>query len=281
LQDFMADFSADDEFRKLLCRRDDEVDLSRAALELARDAQPGLEFEPTLTWIKARCGELSGPLARAASDQDLLQTLSGCLAGQHGLTGSDDCFAQPESSFLNRVIERKTGLPIALSVLYIAVADAAGVALAGVAAPVRFLLRYETLDEPLFLDPFAGGAVLTVEQCLERVHDTSGLTGEPALAALEPVGPRTIITRMLNNLKSLYAREENWRACWKVQHRLLALQPAVFHERRDWALVSLRTGKAGAAIDMIESCLPTCPPDERETLERHLGEAKRQLAQWN
>jgi regulator of sirC expression with transglutaminase-like and TPR domain len=281
LLDFQADFAEDGEFLKLLCRRDEEVNLARGALELARDAEQGLDFAATLEWIEARSRELSGPLARAATDEETLLALAECLSGRHGLAGNAECFDDPESSFLNRVIERKTGLPISLSVLYMAVAEGAGVTLRGVGAPVRFLTRYETLDAPLFVDAFAAGVVLSVEQCLERVRETSGLTGDVARAALEPVGPRAIIMRMLNNLKSLYARQENWRACWKVQHRLLALQPAVFHERRDWALISLRSGRTGRAIDMLENCLPTCPEDERELLERQLGEAKNQLAQWN
>lgn len=278
--DFIADFSADTEFRKLLTRRED-VHLATAALELARDADPELDFGPTLKWIDARAGELSGPLARARSDDEVLEALAACLAGRHGLAGNAECYEFPESSFLNCVIERKCGLPIALSVIYMAVAERAGISLAGVGAPAHFMTRYETLVEPLFVDAFAGGKILTLAQCLDRVQDAAGISTEQALASLEPVGPRTIITRMLNNLKALYARQEDWRACWKVQHRLLALQPAVFHERRDWALVSIRSGRAGPAVDLLEDCLKSCPAEERKVLEQHLAEARKALAQWN
>jgi regulator of sirC expression with transglutaminase-like and TPR domain len=203
------------------------------------------------------------------------------LAGTHRLVGNEECFPFPESSFLNRVIERRAGLPISLSVLYMAVADRAGITLEGVGAPRRFLTRYETPVEPLFVDPFAGGEVLTLAQCLKRVREVSGVVGDDALAALKPVGPRLIIIRMLNNLKSLYACQENWAACWKVQHRLFALQPALFAERRDWALVSLRVGRTGPAIDMLVECLATCPKEDRANLETHIAEAKKQLARWN
>ncbi|MSR57362.1 MAG: tetratricopeptide repeat protein [Planctomycetaceae bacterium] len=281
MHDFLAEFAADAQFLKLLTRRDDEVDLTVAALELARDAEPDLDFTPTLKWIADRGGELSGPLAHAASDTELLEGLGECLRGGHGLVGNAECYEQAESSFLNRVIERKTGLPIALSVLYMAVAGRAGLDLEGVGAPIHFLTRYETLDDPLFLDAFAGGQVLSLEQCLNRVQETSGLSADEALAALAPVGTRTIITRMLNNLKALYARQEDWPACWRVQQRLLALHPGAFHERRDWALLAVRTGRSSPAIDMLESCLATCPADERATLESQLAEARKSLARWN
>jgi regulator of sirC expression with transglutaminase-like and TPR domain len=240
-----------------------------------------LDFAPTLSWIDARAGELGGPIARARSDEEVLHALAECLSETHGLVGSAECYEHPESSYINQVIERKTGLPIALSVLYMAVAERAGIALLGVGAPVHFLTRYETVDAPLFVDAFAGGTVLSLAECITRVEDSSELSGRKAIAALDPVGPRAIIMRMLNNLKALHAKQENWRACWKVQHRLLALQPAALHERRDWALVSLRSGRAGQAIDMLENCLATAPADERETLEQHLDEARKQMAQWN
>src|SRR5262245_8347144 len=119
--DFLEDFAADTEFCKLLGRQEDNVELTRAALELARDAYPRLEFEPVLRWIADRAGELSGPVARAASDEALLGELAACLAGRHGIAGSREIFEHADGSFLNRVIEQKTGIPISLSVLYMAV----------------------------------------------------------------------------------------------------------------------------------------------------------------
>lgn len=281
MHDFLAEFATDSEFIKFLTRRDDEVDLTVAALELARDAQPRLDFGPTLQWIVDRGNELSGPVARAGSDTALLEAIAQCLGGRQGIAGRPECYDEAASSFLNEVIERKTGLPIALSVLYMAVAGKAGVELSGVGAPIHFLTRYETLDEPLFVDAYAGGQVLTLGQCLVRVQESSGLSPSDALAALAPVGPRTIVTRMLNNLKALYGKHEDWAACWKVQQRLLALHPAAFHERRDWALLATRTGRSGAAIEMLERCLSGCPAPERAALERHLAEARKGLARWN
>ncbi|MFN0056741.1 MAG: SirB1 family protein [Planctomycetales bacterium] len=280
MHDFLADFSADTEFLKLLTRHD-QVDLPTAALELARDAYPGLDFQPTLRWIEERGGELRGPLARVTSDEAMLHVLGESLGERQGLVGRAECYDLPDSSYLHRVIELKTGLPIALSVLYMAVAERAGVSLLGVGAPIHFLTRYDTLDEPLFVDAYAGGQVLTFRQCLDRVQESSGLSEAEARAALEPVSHRTIILRMLNNLKALFARQTDWRACWQVQHRLLALRPGNYHERRDWALVSLQVGKAGSAMTMLESCLATCPDEERESLEEKLGEAKKMMAQWN
>jgi regulator of sirC expression with transglutaminase-like and TPR domain len=279
--DFLEDFAADAEFRKLLGRQDDQVDLTTAALELARDAYPELVFEPVIRWIDERAGELRGPVARAASDEALLGELAECLAGRQGIVGSREIFEHADGSFLHRVIERKTGIPISLSVLYMAVAQRTGIPLKGVAAPGHFLTCYETFDTPLFVDAFAGGKIRTIDETVVWLEENQGLSRENARAALEPVGPRPIIIRMLNNLKTLYAKQREWRGCWKVQHRLLALQPAAYNERRDWAVIAVKADRSGQAIEMLDRCLETCPPEEREFLQKQRQEAHGKLAQWN
>lgn len=279
--DFLQDFAADTEFTRLLGRQDDQVDLTTAALELARDAYPSLDFQPVYNWIGRCAGELQAPLAGAATDEHILEALAECLAGRHGITGSPEIFESADGSFLNKVIEQKTGIPISLSVLYMAVADQAGISLKGVGAPGHFLTRYETLDAPLFVDAFAGGRVLTFDECAERLEETQGVERKRARRALEAVGPRLIIIRMLNNLKTLYAKQEDWQPCWRVQHRLLALQPADYGERRDWAVISLRAGRETGALEMLEACLKTCPAEEREFLERQIAAARGKRARWN
>jgi regulator of sirC expression with transglutaminase-like and TPR domain len=279
--DFLADFSADAEFRRLLGRRDDAVNLSTLALEVARDAYPELDFAPVFRWIDDRAGELSGPVARAGSDEALLGELSACLAGRHGIVGSPEAYEQADGSFLNCVIQRKTGIPISLSVLYMGVAERTGISLRGVSAPGHFLACYETIDKPLFLDAYHAGKILSYGEAVEWLKESQGVAPDNARQALEPVGARPIIIRMLNNLKTLYAKQGDWRACWKVQHRLLALTPAAYNERRDWAVISLKAGHSARAIEMLESCLATCPSDEREFLERQRQEAHGKLAQWN
>src|SRR5262245_40563443 len=130
--DFLKDFAADAEFTRLLGRRDDEVDLTAAALELARDVYPQLDFQPVFRWIERCAAELQAPLAGAAADEQILEILADCLAGKHGITGSAEIYESPDGSFLNKVIEQKTGIPISLSVLYMAVAEQAGISLKGV-----------------------------------------------------------------------------------------------------------------------------------------------------
>jgi regulator of sirC expression with transglutaminase-like and TPR domain len=273
-------YACDAEFIKLFTRRAD-VDLTLVALELARDAQPGLDFRPTLEWLDARGRELAGAVARSRSDADAVRLLIECLAERHGIYGDDACYERADSSFLNRVIETGRGLPITLSILYIAVAERVGIDLRGVSTPRHFLTRYESVDGTIFIDPFSRGRILSQRACVKWISEISGLAKADVRSSLKPAPSRTIVMRMLNNLKALYVKQENWPAAWMVQHRLTALAPSSYQERRDLALISIRANRPGHAIDLLRSCLRTCPNGEKPALENHLREANSQLCRWN
>lgn len=274
------DYNCDSEFLKLLTRRGD-IDLTTVSLELARDAYPDLDFRPTWDWIEARAAELAGPVARAPSEDGALRELAECLAEQHGIYGNQEAYDRAESSYLHRVIETGRGIPISLSVLYMAVAQKVGIDLQGVCAPLHFLTRSESVRGPLFLDAFSHGRLLTPRECRDWLCRISRLPRRTVNSSLQAAGPRSIVIRMLNNLKAIYARQENWQAAWSVQHRLTALQPTSYEDRRDLAVISLHADQPGQAVDLLATCLRNCPCDERDMLEHHLQKAKGRLARWN
>ncbi len=275
-----ANFASDCEFTKLLGRSDD-VDLTTAALELARDAYPDLDFALTLEWINARSAELSAAVATARSGRAVLAALVDCLAEKQGIHGDKTAYESADSSYLNRVIETKLGIPISLSVVYMAVARSLGVELEGVAAPMHFLTRYDSPDGPLILDAFGGGRIMTTLECIEWLEGITGLPVGQIRLGLKPVGPRPIIIRMLNNLKVVHAKREDWQAALRVQQRLMALQPSAYQERRDLALIALKADHPGQAITLFKSCLKSCPDDESKMLQQHIENAKEMLARWN
>lgn len=273
-------FRTDAEFRRLLTR-DSEIELPRVALEIARDAYPDLDIEPTLTWIEERGRELLPRMARAGGDEELLALLGDLIGGEYRISGSRGAYDSPDGSFPHRAIETGTGIPICLSVLYIGVARAAGIDLAGVCAPGHFLVRYETLDEPLFVDAFARGRVLKLGAVMTRLAAQTNISREELLPHLEPASARSIVSRMLNNLKALYASRDEWVAAWPVQQRLCALTPQAFSERRDLGFIALKSGRAGEAITILERLLKTAPKDERGVIEATLRAATREMAKWN
>jgi regulator of sirC expression with transglutaminase-like and TPR domain len=274
------EFSQDSEFCKLLARKQD-VDLTRVALELARDAQPNLNFEHTLMWIEKRAAELRSHIVRVRSDREMLRELVRCLAGTHGLHGDKMAFQRAECSYINRVIETGVGIPISLSVVYVAVAQAAGLELTGVAAPMHFLTRFDTVQGPLFVDAFYEGQVLSYDDCLEWIESMSGLTSDEIERTLEPARPRDVVIRMLNNLKALHVSHEEWEPAWKVQRRLYALHVQAYEHRRDLALIAIKTNRPGVAIDLLQICLKDCPPKDRPVISSNLDLAEHNLSKWN
>ena len=278
--DINTDFSGDPEFCKFLSRRDD-VDLTRAALELVRDAQPHLDFDHTIQWILKRAEEVRSHIVRTRDDRRMLQELVRCLNGTHGLHGDKQAYQRAECSYINRVIETGVGIPISLSVVYVAVGQAAGIDLVGVASPMHFLTRLETVQGPLFVDAFHSGQILNYDECLEWLETLSGLSGEDLERSLEEASPREIIVRMLNNLKALHVTQESWEQAWFVQRRLLVLHSRSVDHRRDLAILSLKTNRPGVAIDLLETCLKDCSPKDRPLLESQLQVAEHQLSRWN
>jgi regulator of sirC expression with transglutaminase-like and TPR domain len=274
------DFSRDTQFLKLLQRRTD-IDLTEAALELARDAHPGLDFDTVRFWVSARADEIRPLTVRASSERESLELLSQVIADDYGIAGSAEAYRSAGGSFLNEVIEQRQGIPISLSVLYMAVADQLGIDLSGVAAPMHFLTRVESTEGPLFLDPFAGRRILDQDETVEWLCGISQLPASQVERSLQPVEPRLIIQRMLTNLKVLYAGADDWHAAWSVQNRLLALNPSEYTERRDLALVALKSSRPGIAVRLLKSLLNSCPDEDEELLRAQLEEAGRQVSQWN
>lgn len=273
-------FVSDTEFVKLMTRSND-VDLTVAALELSRDAYPELDFQETFTWFDERVRELTGPISRAKTDRDAITELGRYLSVELGIHGEVECYDRPESSYLNRVITTGRGIPIALSVLYMELGKRLGFEFKGISSPAHFLLRFESAEGSFFIDPFCGGRILTPADCRKWLEEVTGFPRTTIQSALKPVGPRKIIIRMLNNLKKVHCEQENWSAAWKVQHRLTALEPTSFWQRKDLAFLSLKANQPGQAIDLLQSCLRSCPKEDKEHLEILLDQAQGRLALWN
>ena len=118
-------FEHDQQFMRLV-RRETDVDLVTAALEIARDGQTDLLFEPTRVCLQRAVARLTHPVTQAGSDVEELKLLVRYMTEELNLRGDDDCFAEPDASYLNRVLETGRGIPISLSLIYLNVANELG-----------------------------------------------------------------------------------------------------------------------------------------------------------
>jgi regulator of sirC expression with transglutaminase-like and TPR domain len=226
------------------------IPLAEAALAVAAEEYPGLDVTAYLRAVDALAARAEArllPPPRPAAA--VLSAVKTVLFEEEGFRGNQEAYYDPRNSFLNEVLDRKLGIPITLSILYIEVAGRCGLSLQGVGFPGHFLVKCPASASTgdLFIDPFNGGDVLGPDECLARFRGAlHGREFDPRF--LEGVGPSQILTRMLHNLKKIYVESgDDMRALWVID-RLLLLQPSNLEERRDRGLVAARLGGTASAV---------------------------------
>ena len=201
-------FEHDQQFMRLV-RRETDVDLVIAALEIARDGQTDLMFEPTRVRLQRSVARLTHPVTQAGSDVEELKLLIRHMTEELNLRGDDDCFSEPDASYLNRVLETGRGIPISLSLIYLNVANELGIPLEPIAAPSHFLTRLQTDTGNLYVDAFDNGRIMDEPECIEWLHGITELPVAEIRRSFKPVDERTIMIRMLNNLESIVRQSGN------------------------------------------------------------------------
>jgi regulator of sirC expression with transglutaminase-like and TPR domain len=247
----------------------EDIPLDRAALAIAEEEYPGLGAETYLGAIDDLAARARARLGERRGAADSLRALRDTLFQEAGFRGNDSHYNDPRNSFLNEVLDRRLGIPISLSVLFLSVARRVGLDVQGVRFPGHFLVKHVSGGRELFIDPYRGGEILTAEECAERYRAmTQGkATFEPRF--LSAATPRQILARMLHNLKRIYGETgDDVRTLWVID-RLLLLFPGDPEERRDRGLVSARLGGTGAALQDLRAYLDAAPQaaDAREVRE--------------
>lgn len=199
-------------FEQLLKQPDNQISLAEAALLIARVEYPDLDVNNYLDRIGALAAEIKHRLPSNANAGDILNQLNQVLFIEKGFEGNSDHYYDPKNSFLNDVIDRKLGIPISLSILYMELGKALGLELAGVSFPGHFLVKLEIDDGAIVLDPYFGGISLSEEDLEERLQDFYGeeLKQQHFYGLLATSSNRDIILRMLRNLRNLYMEEKAW-----------------------------------------------------------------------
>lgn len=225
------------EFRDYARSSDDELDLLTGALLIARDAHPGLDFGQQ----RARLDELAQPL-RQRGLSNLPPTVQARLLSDYlyvvcGFHGANSDYYEPRNSFLNEVLDRKTGIPITLAVVYIEVARRVGVQALGVGFPGHFLVRLaerpgdpsRERNEPVIIDPFHNGRLLD-EEALSRLLRRANVRAPLTPDMLEPARTRHVVARMLMNLRGIYTARGDGPRLLLTLDRLIDLLPDLSSE---------------------------------------------------
>lgn len=238
-------------FARCVTRPDARIDLARAALWLAAEEYPDLDPEVYLGRLESLAERVRHARGGRSGGMAALNALRQVLAHEEAYRGNTEDYYDPRNSFLNDVLDRKVGIPISLSVVYLGVAERAGVPLEGVNMPGHFLVRLLDPGGPLLVDPFQGGTVLTAEQCARRLRATMGDDFRLTDEHLAAVGSRQILVRMLTNLRMIYLEAEDYARALAAVDRIALILGDTPRVRRDRGLLCSKLqlyGKAWADL---------------------------------
>lgn len=226
-----------DDFVRQLQRPDAQIDLARAGLAIARDEYPDLQAERSLQCLDALAEAARSDLARDSGFAEVLAALDRRLFQIEGFAGNAEAYYDPRNSYLNDVIERRRGIPITLSVIYLEVGWRLGLALEPVGFPGHFLVALAGARPAVVIDAFNSGRRLSEEDLLARLVPMVGAqAARTALPrALAPVPRREVVARILRNLKAIHLQAGDWPRALRVTDRLVAIAPGQATELRDRA----------------------------------------------
>ncbi len=268
------------DFRQAVDRAETKIDLGKAALAIAASDYPNLDVDAYLSRIDALATTAA---ARLGSDADVhrsIAALNFVLFQEHGFRGNREHYFDPRNSFLNEVLDRRTGIPISLSVLYIEVAQRIGLSLQGVGFPGHFLVKYVGDNEEIVVDPFNRGEILSqksLETMLSRLYGGK-IAFNPDL--LEPIKKKQILRRMLNNLKIIYLGQNDLIKGLSIVDRLMVLDPASLEDIRDRGLIYLQLECFKQALEDLESYLRLAPhAEDAHAIRKQITALTRQVAQ--
>ena len=236
--------------QELIRQPQDQIDLARAALLVACEAYPDLDIAHYLA--------LLDDLARTASDRmrpsdgafSRLQVLNGFLFDELGFRGNEEDYYDPRNSYLNNVLDNRLGIPITLSIVYIAVAERAGLQVSGIGMPGHFLVKHSGANGDIILDPYLRGIPLSSNELRQRIQAFGGETADAA-RYLSATTKRQIISRLLSNLKRIHRASGAHDAALGVVEMILAMNPWDLDELRDRGMIQCdREAYAEAVRDL-------------------------------
>ena len=245
-------------FTSLVDRPDADIDLARAALHVAMLEYPDLNVERELFALQRLAGDVSSKLLDDDDPLYCVNTLSEYLFDELGFRGDEENFADPRNSHLNQVLERRVGIPITLSLVYMEVGRRLKAPLLGIGMPGRFLVRHAEIED-LFVDPFAGGILLSGDECRRMVEGFMPDGFQWSASLLAPVSNRQILSRMVRNLKAIYLDGEDYVRALEVSDFAIALEPDSIYNRRDRGIVHYQLGHSAEALDDLVYYLDLAP----------------------
>ena len=275
--------------------------LAEGALLVACEEYPELSVPGYLARLDEMGAQARQRMPPGGALRDRVAALSSYLFAEQGFHGNVEDYYDPRNSFLNDVLDRRTGIPVTLSAVYIEVGRRCGLAVEGIGLPGHFIVRVreaaapedatvdirlgpaaEGNEDEQLVDPFHGGALLSLDECQARLDRI--FSGKKRLepAMLAPCDGRAVLARLLRNLKAIYVKALDYTRALRALDLLVELEPLSAEERRDRGLVYAAIDCYGLAARDLAACLELAPQGaEAERLRARLAELRHQQARVN
>ena len=256
----------------LLARRPSDIELDRAALQIARVEYPDLDIAHYVRELDRHAFAIADRTEDLSDGRSFVSAANQYLFGELGLAGNNEDYYNAGNSMLNRVLETRLGLPITLSVIYMEIARRLAKPVAGIGLPGHFIVYYDDGDYSTYIDPFHGGALIDIAGCCELAQVESL---EPGM--LDPVDHRSIAMRMINNLRNVYFSKREPVKAERVLDLLIAANPLSAEEHKQRGVVLLQQERMAESLAAFSRYLELAPnaPD-RESVQEHI----RNLGSW-
>jgi regulator of sirC expression with transglutaminase-like and TPR domain len=269
-------------FEQLVTLPDSAIPLAEASLILACEEYPQLEISPYLDMLDSMAEMAAQKLMPADPPMETIRKINTVLFEDFEFRGATEDYYDPRNSFFNDVLDRRIGIPITLSTVYMEVARRLKFPIVGVGMPGHFIVKYSDRSEEFFLDPFNRGEILTRDDCRNRIYERYGDSVEFSDRMLGRVTHRQILWRMLNNLKEIYLKAHAFDKGLSIVDMMLMVDPEEIAQFRDRGLLRLQLRQfAGAARDLEHYVRHAAGASDREEIEGHLKDLRRIRATMN
>jgi regulator of sirC expression with transglutaminase-like and TPR domain len=268
-------------FAAAVNRSDGTVDLATSALLIARLEYPSLETRPYLRRLDDMARTIHSRLDEGADPQTRLAALCVYLFEEEGFRGNNEEYYDPRNSFLNDVLDRRVGIPITLSTVFIEVGQRTGLEVSGVGLPGHFIVRVHDDRGDVLVDPFHGGALLSEDDCQKRLDRISGGKMKLRPQHLAPCSRRQMLARMLSNLKGIYVKSGDHLRAIGVMDLLLTVTDDPEQVRDRGLLYASLDCYALAASDLASYLERTPSARDSDTVRATLEEMRLRAARVN
>ena len=266
----------------LLRQVDLDVDLAEAALLIAAQEYHDLDVRGYLVRLDEMGRGLRTRLEDEQRPERAVMALNHYLFQELGFRGNSEQYYDARNSYLNEVIDRRTGIPITLSLVYIEVGRRAGLEVEGVGLPGHFVVRVQTPARGMLVDPFHGGTLLSEKDCQQRLDRIFGGKVKLEPKMLRPCGRKDMVERVLRNLKAIHLRDEDKLRALRVVDLLVALQPGSAEDLRDRGVLYAALDCYGLAAHDLESYLALAPrAKDAEELAARVAQLKLKASRLN